>query len=112
MLIELALLVRTLLEVSREGIYLSVKVRHAGQLPGNPPLEAEEMLGRTIADIVGQSAHDKIVEVVQKAIAEGRPIVFGYSAQFRGEDFQRHFQATCKPKPDGSGAWLAVARMG
>lgn len=112
LLLELALLVRTLIEVSREGVYISVRVRQAGRLPGDPPLQVDEMLGHTVAEIAGQSAHDKIVEVVQKAIAEERTIVFGYSSQFRGEDTQRQFQATCVPKPDGSGAFLAIARIG
>lgn len=112
MLIELALLVRTILEVSREGVYTAVRVRQAGQCPGNPAWTPDEMLGRTVAEVAGQMAHAKVVGEIQKAIAEDRTIVFGYSALFRGETEQRHFQATCKPKPDGSGAWLAVARIG
>jgi len=112
MLMELALLTRTLLTVSREGVYLAVCVRHGGQCPGQPAWTPEEMLGRTIAEVAGQAAHDKVVGTIQKAIAENRAIVFGYSAIFRGETEPRHFQAQCKPIPDGSGAWLAIARMG
>ncbi|MEM6433236.1 MAG: hypothetical protein AAF773_05170, partial [Cyanobacteria bacterium P01_D01_bin.115] len=61
--------------------------------------------------IAGWDAHHKILEVVNQAIDESRVIHFAYTAQFRGEDFDRDFQAVCKPKPDKSGAWLAVARL-
>lgn len=112
LLTELALLTRTLLTISREGIYLGVQVRHGGQCPGHPAWTADEMLGRTVAEVCGQQTHDKIVGTIKKTIAENRAIVFGYSCTFRGESESLHFQATCKPIPDGSGAWLAVARIG
>jgi len=112
MLVDLALLVRTILTVSREGIYLGVQMRHGGQCPGQPAWTPDEMLGRTVGEVCGTEAHAKVVEVIQKAIAEDRVIAFGYSATFGGETEPRHFQATCKPIPDGSGAWLAVARLG
>lgn len=108
---ELALLVRTILEISKAGVYTAVQIRHGGKPPGNPALKPEETLGKFVWQVAGWDAHNKIVEIINKAIDEDRTINFCYSAQFRGEDFSRDFQATCKPKPDKSGAWLAVARI-
>ncbi|MEO1208551.1 MAG: hypothetical protein AAFX78_03330 [Cyanobacteria bacterium J06638_20] len=108
---DLALLVRTILEVSKGGIYTGVNIRHGGRFPGKPELSVEEMIGQPVHAIAGWDAHHKILEVVNQAIDEDRVIHFAYTAQFRGEDFGRDFQAVCKPKPDKSGAWLAVARI-
>lgn len=107
----LALNMRTLIEVSKAGIYLACKVRHGGQPPGVPPLSEDEMLGQPVSAIAGQEAHERIVAAVNKAIDSGKPLDIFYSAQFRGENFRRFFQGTCTPKADATGAWLWIARI-
>ncbi|HEY9881558.1 MAG TPA: PAS domain-containing protein [Leptolyngbyaceae cyanobacterium] len=97
---------RSIITISPNGVYLGF-VPQQGQ---KPKLQPDELIGKTIAEVIGQAAHDEIVQAVRRAQATAEDQFCNYEAVFSNGEKHR-YTARVSAKPDGSVAWLAVARL-
>lgn len=107
LLLEEATRDRTLIEVSRSGIYLG----YFPQFGSRPIISPDEMIGKSLAEVVGERAQCRILAAIEEAAAKDQVTHCSYSARFEGDEADRQYVARVVIKPDGSGAYLSVARV-
>ncbi|MBD2261401.1 hypothetical protein [Pseudanabaena sp. FACHB-2040] len=97
---------RSIITISPSGVYLSF-IPQQGQRSKVAP---NELLGKTIAQVIGQTAHDEIISAVRRSQSTGQDQFCVYEAVF-GDGERQRYTARVSAKPDGSLAWLAVTRL-
>lgn len=90
-----------ILVIDREGRYLRV----APTSPDLLPLEASELIGRRIQDVISADQSNRFISVIQTTLATGQPTTIEYRIPIKGREIW--FSAVVSPLEADTVLWVA-----
>lgn len=91
--------------LTRDGVYCDVEL----SLGADPPCCPTEMVGKSVGQLIGEEAHDRVTAGLRLALRDGLTGAIAYSGMVKGQT--RHYTAKIRPIQSMERALIAVNRI-